>query len=303
MSVYEAATDAAPKLTQYGHSKPVQCIALKDGRCLGASFQDGTGTLAGQLLCWDLAEGVASAYGGEMHTNMIMAVAATKDGVITCGLDDSIGFGADGMLTSKVALPSQPKGFGCGTDLAAVVTVKDTLVTVSVSKKAIVAELPKFGFEPTCVAVASNDSLCAVGGNDKVVHVLGTDGKEMYALSQHKDTIACVAFSPHCDKLASGCANKEIVVWSMADGSILLKGLTGFHTARLSTFAWAPDNLTLASGGVDAQIVIWDTAEGKPKCKLPNAHLAGAVTSLVFLDGTTLLSAGMDATIKTWTIA
>jgi WD40 repeat protein len=54
---------------------------------------------------------------------------------------------------------------------------------------------------------------------------------------------------------------------------------------------------------VDAQIVIWDTAEGKPKCKLPNAHLAGAVTSLVFLDGTTLLSAGMDATIKTWTIA
>jgi len=302
MSVFEAPTDAAPKMVQYGHSKPIQCIALKDGKCLAASFQDGTGTLAGQLLCWDLAEGIASAYGGEMHTNMVMAVAATKEGVITCGMDDSIGFGADGAITAKVPLPAQPKGFGCGTDLAAVVTVKDTLVTVSVSKKAIVAELPKFSYEPTCVAVASNDSLCAVGGNDKVVHVLGADGKEMYALSQHKDAIACVAFSPQCDKLASGCANKEIVIWSMADGSILLKGLSGFHTARLSTFAWAPDNATLASGGVDAQIVVWDTAEGKPKCKLPNAHIAGQVTSLVFLDGTTLLSAGMDATIKTWTV-
>jgi hypothetical protein len=38
-------------------------------------------------------------------------------------------------------------------------------------------------------------------------------------------------------------------------------------------------------------------------CSSDLAHLAGAVTSLVFLDGTTLLSAGMDATIKTWTIA
>jgi hypothetical protein len=28
-------------------------------------------------------------------------------------------------------------------------------------------------------AVASNDSLCAVGGNDKVVHVLGADGRRV----------------------------------------------------------------------------------------------------------------------------
>jgi len=302
LATYEKPADPTPKSVQYGHNNPIQSICLKHGKVLAASFTNGTGTVVGQLLSWDLAEAVASACEGEMHTNMVTGVASTKEGFMTVGLDDSVGFGADGAITSKVALPAQPKGFGCGTDLAAIVTNNDTLVTVSVSKKAVVGELPKFKFSPTCVAVASNDSMCAVGGDDNVVHVLGADGKEMYALAQHKDSIAAVAFSPQCDKLASGCANKEIVIWSTADGSILVKGLSGFHTARLSCFAWSPDNVTLASGGVDAQIVVWDTAEGKPKHKLPNAHTAGAVTSMAFLDPATLISSGMDATIKSWTV-
>jgi len=302
LACYEAATDAAPKSVQYGHNKPIQGIALKDGKLLAASFADGTGTLTGQLLQWDIGEATASSYEGDMHTNMVMAVASTKEGVITCGMDDSVGFGADGQITTKVPLPSQPKGFACGTDLAAVVTVKDTLVTISVSKKAIVAELPKLSFSPTCVAVAANDSLCAVGGEDNVVHVLGADGKEMYALAQHRDSISACAFSPQCDKLATGCANKEIVIWSMADGSVLIKGLSGYHQARLSTFAWSPDGATLASGGVDGNIIVWDAAEGKVKHKLARAHVSGAVTGILFLDNAKLISSGMDAAIKTWAV-
>ena len=302
MTTYCQPSDSTPSLVQFGHNKPIQCIALKDGKLLASSFVDGTGTVAGQLLSWDLSTSVATAYEGEMHSNMVLAVAPTSTGVVTCGLDDAVGFGANGKIESKLALPAQPKSFSCGSELAAAVTVKDTLVTISVAKKSILAEL-KLGFAPTCIAVASNDAMCAIGGEDKAVHVLGADGKEMYSLAQHRDSVTCVAFSPKCDKLASGCANKEIVVWSVVDGSILIKGLSGFHTARLSTFAWAPDNATLASGGVDAQIVVWDlSGAGAPKHKIQNAHTAGQVTSLIFSDDSTLISSGMDATIKKWTV-
>ena len=117
----------------------------------------------------------------------------------------------------------------------------------------------KLAYSPTCVAVAPSDGLIAVGGEDNNVHVLLPDGSEKLCLARHKDKLSCVAFAPKSDRLASGCANKEIVVWDAQDGTPLITGLSGFHTARISCLAWAPDGSSFASGGVDAALIVWYT--------------------------------------------
>ena len=108
-----------------------------------------------------------------------------------------------------------------------------------------------------------------------------------------------LAFSPDCAKLASGCANKEIVIWDAVAGVALVTGLQGFHTARVSCLAWSP-NGTLASGGISAEINVWDLDAKAPKQKVKNAHVSGGVNGLVFADDATVISCGSDACIKAW---
>ena len=91
-------------------------------------------------------------------------------------------------------------------------------------------------------------------------------------------------------------------MWDTNDGTPLVTGLSGFHTARISCLAWAPDGSTLASGGVDAQILVWDLENKTTKHKLPLAHTAGAIRQLCYASPTELYSSGGDAAIKKWAI-
>jgi len=177
------------------------------------------------------------------------------------------------------------------------------LVQVSVSDKAQKSS-KKLPFSPTCVAVSDDDSVLAVGGEDSMVHVLSaSDASEKLCLKRHKDQISCVAIAPGGARLASGCANKEVVVWDAKSGEPLVTGLSGFHAARISCLAWSPDGVGLASGGVDACIIVWDLEAKKAKTKITLAHTGGAIRSVVFSSPSELFSTGGDACIKKWSLA
>lgn len=303
LSLFRAAGDAAPALVQYGHHKAINAMAYDaaSSTLYTGSFCDATGTLKGLLLKWNTAKGVASQLEGEAHTNGIIGIAVCGSTVITCATDDHVMFSEGSTLGAKVPIGACPLAMGASASLCCVVTTQDKLVAFSVSTKAKVAEA-KLAFSPTCVAVAPSDGLVAVGGEDNAVHVLNPDGSEKLKLERHKDKISCVAIAPKSDRIASGCANKEIVVWDAQDGTPLVTGLQGFHTARISCLAWAPDGSSLASGGVDAQILVWDLENKSAKHKIPLAHTAGAIRSLCFASPSELYSGGGDATIKKWTV-
>ena len=81
------------------------------------------------------------------------------------------------------------------------------------------------------------------------------------------------------------------------DGQRALK----FHAAasRLNAIAYSPDGKRLATGSLDGPIGVWDPATGKPVGIL-RGH-AEPVFELAFSsDGTKLISAGQNATIKLW---
>ena len=123
-------------------------------------------------------------------------------------------------------------------------------------------------------------------------------------LERHRAAISCVAYSPDSAKLASGCANKELVIWNAKDGSPLITGLNGFHTTRIACLAWSPGG-TLASGGVDATIFVWtkeSLAGSKPSATAKLTHTAGGVNALLFAAEDKLVSGGADACIKFWKV-
>jgi len=303
LSLFKAPTDAKPSLVQYGHHKPVNalCFDTASSKLYSGSFCDATGTLKGVLLSWDVTKGIASQFEGEPHSNGIVSIVVCGSTVVTCASDDTIMFSEPPTFGAKVEIGACPLAMSASTSLCCIITTTDKLVAFSVANKAKVAEV-KLPYSPTCVSVAPSDGLVAVGGEDNKVHLLQPDGTEKLALARHKDKISCVAISPKSDRVASGCANKEIVVWDTGDGTPLVTGLQGFHTARISCLAWAPDGSTLASGGVDAMIIVWDLDNKGAKHKMPLAHTAGAIRCMQYASPTELYSGGGDAFIKKWTV-
>jgi len=297
--------------SQYGHNRPVSTMVLKGGKLLAGSFEDAISPL-GVVRVWDLATGLSTPFKGADgtqkggHTSMVIKMAVRASGeVVTIGRDDTfLVSSADGVYGIKTPLEAAPIDMGCGAALAAIITNTKEL---KLTKAAAIETTVPLQFEPTVVAVSPSDALVAVGAdaNDHAIYTFDSKGvTKGIKLERHRGPISCLAYSPDSTKLASGCANKELVIWSASDGAPLVTGLSGFHTTRLACLAWSP-NGSLASGGVDSTIFVWTPAtlkDAKPHSTAKLTHTSGGVNALVFVAEDSLASAGADACIKFWKI-
>ncbi|KAJ3353860.1 WD repeat-containing protein 5 [Kappamyces sp. JEL0680] len=77
-----------------------------------------------------------------------------------------------------------------------------------------------------------------------------------WTLKGHSKSISCVKFSPDGQWLASGGADKSIMLWHALDGR-LERSFIG-HKEGVSDVAWAHDSLTLCSASDDKTIRIWN---------------------------------------------
>jgi hypothetical protein len=109
-----------------------------------------------------------------------------------------------------------------------------------------------------------------------------------------------LAVSPDGRLLAAGTVNREIKLWSLADGS----GLTSLagHAGAVEAVAFSPDGRTVASGSADKTIKLWDVTSGRELGTL--AGHTSWIGCLAFSpDGKTLASSGGDKTIRLWDVA
>jgi len=295
--------------TQFGHNRPITSMAMSGDKLISGSHEDAMSP-GGVIREWDLTTGLAKPFKGADgsqkggHTSMVIKLAVRKSGeVVTIGRDDSLLVSsADGIYGSKVPLDAAPVDMGCGSALVAIVT--NTKELKLATGAAIDATVP-LDAPPTCVAVAPNDSAVAVGAEDNAIYMYDSKGASKgLKLERHRDTVSCVAFSPDSSQLASGCANKELIIWSVADGTPLITGLSGYHTTRIACLTWASDG-SVATGGVDSTIFVWTPEtlkDKKPGFTAKLTHTGGGVTALAFVNDKLLASSGQDACIKFWKI-
>jgi hypothetical protein len=115
--------------------------------------------------------------------------------------------------------------------------------------------------------------------------------------------VACLAFEPTGQVLASGGADHSIRLWDVTDLSEIAS-LEG-HAGAVSRLAMSPDGALLASVsgdplGTEFGIRLWDPREARAVSTL-SGHTR-YLTALAFSpDGRHLAAAGGEATISLWT--
>jgi|GEM_PF-1966540 len=113
-------------------------------------------------------------------------------------------------------------------------------------------------------------------------------------LTGHTLSVASVAFSPNGQLLASGGADRLVILWDLANYSPLLK-LEG-HTKQLRSVTFSPNGKILASGGLDKIVILWNVEIGQQFHQFEGFPLG--VLSVTFSpDGKILVAATASGTI------
>ena len=157
------------------------------------------------------------------------------------------------------------------------------------------------------MAFSPDGSTIATGSYDKLVKLWdAATGKELRTLKEHSDAVYSVAFLPGGTQLVSGAGDRTLKIWDVQRG----KRLFTISDALDAIYAVAvhPSGSRLAAAGADRMIRTWTwngdvaSAAGPGATLLTSTFAHGdAVLGLAYSpDGTTLVSAGADRTIKIW---
>ena len=167
------------------------------------------------------------------------------------------------------------------------------------------------------LAVSPNHRFVVSAGRNKIFIWDTRTGSLQHTIEGREDLASSLAFSPDSKMLASGHAT--IRLWNVETGSQMSR-LDG-HTRIVNALTFSPDGKTLASGDSGGDIRLWNIGAGGDQLTLP--RLLGTLTSkskplpnkrtftehkrpIKALDfnaeGTTLVSASRDNTIRLWDV-
>jgi WD40 repeat protein len=144
----------------------------------------------------------------------------------------------------------------------------------------------------------SPDSKMIVSGDSDGTVKLWQDGKPLWNVQAHKQTIQQVSFSPDGKLIASASRDGTVKLWNPQ--GTLIRTRKG-HSKEVLSVSFNPDNKTIASASADKTVKLWNLRDGE-LIKTITAH-KDAVKSVSFSpDGKMIASGSSDTTVKLWNV-
>ncbi|WP_433218109.1 Hsp70 family protein [Dactylosporangium sp. CS-047395] len=144
----------------------------------------------------------------------------------------------------------------------------------------------------------------ALGGASRVIAVYTSkeNGRRLPVEEsvQHADTIRAVAFNPQGTLLASGGADRQILLWTGQAG-VVASRLTG-SAGAVNAVAFDRDGRVLASGGEDQVVHLWDPGAHKLIRSFDQAH--SPIDALAFCPARAdrLATGTRDGVVRIWDV-
>ncbi|KAI9333062.1 WD40-repeat-containing domain protein [Zopfochytrium polystomum] len=285
-----------PIKTIKGHQKAITSLTVAEN---SGTFY--TGSYDGRILSW--ADSGAEEVAGSGHTNQVRGLASNSSKVYSIGMDDtlrSIDAGAKSFTPHVVATEGVPNALSVRGPYSAFVTGSGR---VTLLKDGALAFSKSFSWTPTAVDISPDTKTVVVGDEDRKLHVFSFDGQqitEVTTLENNRGQITALAFSPDGSLLASADRERSILVFDTASWTVKITQWM-FHTARVHSISWSPDGLHAVSGSLDTNVEVWSVEKPTKHISIKGAHLDG-VNGAAFLDNNTVVTAGQDASVKTWSL-
>ena len=303
INILDPANPAAPSRVIFGNNGDLRAMAYD-----AATGNMVAGDVSGVVSCWQ-SNGWAIPATGKVSEKNCSSVAIGGGRFYTAGWDNVVRSGTfeTGVLDTEAPLGGQPKANGlrvCTSDPSLAVVVSSD--GIRLLKDGNIACFVPSEVRPTCADIHPNGSAVVIGFEDKKVCTLAIEGGGASLGAPVELLVApgkplCVQYAPDGKNLAIGDDQREVQIWNFETSAKPIRsGMWKSHGASVTCMAWNPNSTHLATGSSDQAIFVWTLESKTKKEKIPLAHLFGPVVALGWKDETTLISAGHDTVIKTW---
>ena len=139
-----------------------------------------------------------------------------------------------------------------------------------------------------------------IGGQQQVISGLGL--VNTFAASPDGQFVVTSGLTDK-DKMKIGRCS----IWKLSDllSTVVpkaTKDLEGSHRAEITAIAVSQDSSRIATGGRDGVITVWDSETAQQQARLRAHGKDTIVTSLIWLNDGSLLSAGLDGKVARWSV-
>lgn len=281
--------------TLSGHGNGINTVAISpDNQYIVSGSVDNTAKV------WETRSGKLK-YTLTGHTGEIKRVIISKNKIITGSADRTIKIW---KLTTGQEMITLNDGFPI-MDMA--VSEDDLyLATSSWNKTAKVWDLSTGELTTTlsghrssinAIAIAPDNGFVVTGSDENVVKVWDIDeGNCLLTLTGHTAAITDIVVTQDSRYIVSASKDKTVKVWDMEQMGKLLYDLSD-HTNIVNEVVTI-DKLVI-TGAADHTAKVWDIREGELVRTL-HGHEAALHTVVAAKNGTLILTAGLDGTIKRW---